>query len=75
MNSNSTKELIAFAAGILSTSPDNLTADTACGDIPQWDSVAHIRLIMEFADHYKVDIPLEKMPSLKTISDFAALLP
>ena len=40
---------------------------TDYGSIPEWDSIMHLRLIMEIQAHYCVDIPLEDVPGLTTV--------
>ena len=34
----------------------------------------HLRLVMEIQDRFGVDIPIERVPDLKTLGDFFALL-
>ena len=64
-------DFIAFAASVLGVPLERLTPETACGDIPEWDSVMHLRLVMEAEARYGVSIPLESIPSLHTLADFA----
>ena len=67
-------DFIAFAASILDVPPENLSPETACGDIPEWDSVMHLRLVMEAEARYGVSIPLEAIPNLRTLADLAKAL-
>ena len=64
-------DFIAFAASVLGVPPERLSLETACGDIPEWDSVMHLRLVMEAEARYGVSIPLEAIPNLRTLADFA----
>ena len=64
------KEFFAFVAGILDVDPVSISLDTAYESIPEWDSVMHLRLVMEISEHYEVDIPIEVVPELKTLADF-----
>lgn len=68
---SATDDFIAFAASVLGVPPERLTPETACGDIPEWDSVMHLRLVMETEARYGVSIPLETIPNLHTLADFA----
>ena len=61
---------IAFAAGVLKVSRDKLSGSTAMGSLPEWDSVNHLRLVMEAEPRFGVAYPLERVPELKTIDDF-----
>ena len=64
-------DFIAFAASVLGVPPDSLSPETACGDIPEWDSVMHLRLVMETEARYGVSIALEDIPGMRTLADFA----
>lgn len=61
---------IAFAAGVLKVPRERLSGETAQGSIPEWDSVNHLRLVMEAEPRFGVSYPLERIPTLKTIDDF-----
>ena len=61
------KEFIAFVANLFEVPPNLLSLDTAYESIPQWDSVMHLRLMMEIGAAYGVDIPLDEIPNLKTL--------
>ena len=67
-------DFIAFAASVLGVAPERLTLETAYGDIPEWDSVMHLRLVMESEARYGVSIPLEKIPALHTLADFIRVI-
>ena len=66
------QEFYRFAARVLGV--EAVDESTAYGSIPEWDSIQHLRLVMETQSRYGIDIPLEKIPSLHTISDFLNLL-
>ena len=69
-----TDDFIVFAASVLDVPPGTLTPETACGDIPEWDSVMHLRLVMETEARYGVSIPLESIPNLHTLADFIRVI-
>ena len=69
-----TDEFLDFAASVLGTDRTALSPETAFGSIPEWDSVMHLRLVMEIEDRYGVDIPMEKVPEIRTLKDFLGLL-
>ena len=71
---SATDDFIAFAASVLGVAPERLTPETACGDIPEWDSVMHLRLVMETEARYGVSIPLEMIPDLHSLADFARII-
>ena len=63
-------DFIRFAAGVMGVSAEKLSLETACGSIPEWDSVMHLRLVMEAEAAYGVSFPLEMVPELRTLADF-----
>lgn len=63
-------EFIHFVAEIFEVPVTDLTADTAYGMVPQWDSLMQIRLIMEIEAKYGVTIPIDEVSTLNTLADF-----
>ena len=63
-------DFVHFAAGVMGVSAEKLTLETAYGSIPEWDSVMHLRLVMEAEAAYGVSFPLEMVPALRTLADF-----
>lgn len=61
------RQFLDFVAGIFEMTADALTMETAYESIPQWDSVMHLRLVMEVQSEFNVDIPLEEIPTLDTL--------
>lgn len=61
------KAFLSFVANLFEVSPETLSLETAYESIPQWDSVMHLRLMMELGAAYGVDIPLDEIPNLKTL--------
>ena len=67
-------EFLEFVATVLGVERPSLSLDTAYGTIPQWDSVMHLRLVMEIEERYGADIPLERVPEIRTLRDFLDLV-
>ena len=61
---------LAFAAGVLKVPREKLSGETGYETIPEWDSVNHLRLVMEAEPRFGVSYPLERIPELKTFEDF-----
>lgn len=59
----------AFAAKLLGITRDEALRESY-GSIPQWDSVNHLRLVMEAEARFGISYPLETIPALKTVEDF-----
>lgn len=62
----------ALAARIFGVKREELTDSTEYESIPGWDSVNHLRLVMETESSFGVRYPLEKIPSMRRLSDFLA---
>ena len=67
-------EFLVFAAEVRGVSEGTLGPATAYGAIPEWDSVMHLRLVMETEARYGSSIPLEAIPRLVRLADFAPYL-
>ncbi len=63
-------EFLAFAATVLKVNPATLSLETTVGSIPEWDSVNHLRLILETEKRFGVYYPLDRISTLKTLADF-----
>lgn len=60
----------AFAAELIGVSRESVDGETAMGTVPAWDSVMHLRLVMEAEKRFCCSYPLETIPSLRKIADF-----
>ncbi len=63
------QDFIEFIAGVMDVEPSQLSEDTAYGSIEKWDSLMHMRLVMEVEEEYDVEIPIDEVPDIKTIKD------
>jgi len=61
---------VAFAAEVLGVDRAALSGATARGAIPEWDSVAHLRLVMEAEKRFGTFYPIETIPAIRTLDDF-----
>ncbi|MBQ6340599.1 MAG: acyl carrier protein [Kiritimatiellae bacterium] len=59
-----------LAADVFGVGAETLSSDTAFGSIEVWDSVNHLRLVMETEAKFGKPIPLEAVPGLRTLADF-----
>ncbi len=66
--------LKALVAGFLHLDPAQLSADSAAGDFPQWDSFAHANLIMEIERHFRVTFDVEDVLEMVSLGDIAGVL-
>ena len=64
------ERFFALAARIFEVSRTELTDATAYQSIPGWDSVNHLRLVMETEQEFGVSYPLERIPAMLKLGDF-----
>ena len=57
-------EIIAEALGVV---PEKITPDLAIGDIPEWSSMAQMRLISTLEQRLEIEFPIEDLFDLTTV--------
>ena len=62
-------------AGALGCRPAEVGADAAIGSLPQWDSIAHLSIVLAFEERIGRQLTADEIASLETVASFAALLP
>lgn len=66
------QDFLKFIANIMEVEPSQLSPDTTYNEFEKWDSIMHLRLVMETEENYDVEIPLDKVPNIKTLKDLYA---
>ena len=64
------KEFLEFAAGVLGVPAEKLSLETTYGAIPEWDSMAQLRLVTEIAAKYGVEIPFAEVVNITSLWEF-----
>ena len=64
------KEFLGFVAGVFGVAPESLSLETSLGSIPEWDSMAHLRLVMSVQSQYGVEIPFADVTSVTSLWEF-----
>ncbi|MBP5787515.1 MAG: acyl carrier protein [Kiritimatiellae bacterium] len=62
-------DFLKFVADILDVSFESIDMDTCRDEFSQWDSLGHLRLIMEVQEAYGAQIPLVDFAAIKTFRD------
>lgn len=62
-------EVIEIIASILGVERDEISEDTAIGDIESWDSLHHIRIISAIEKEYGFRFTPDVMMDLEDVSD------
>jgi len=63
------QDFINFIASIMEVDPSELNENTGYGQHEKWDSLMHMRLVMEVEEEYDTEIPIDEVPNIKTLKD------
>ena len=63
------KEIIAK---VLEVKVEDISEDTAIGDIPEWDSLSHIQIISAIEKEFGFNFTPDVMMDLEDVSDIVA---
>ena len=61
---------MGVVAGILGVPAETLSLETTYGSIPEWDSMAQLRIVMEVAAKYGVEIPFAEVTNVTSLWEF-----
>lgn len=67
-------ELTAILREVLDDPELELTAETSAADIPGWDSMAHIALVVEVECRFGIRFQAAEIEALRQIGDLVALI-
>ena len=62
-------DFISFAARVMGVEASSLSPETEYGS-GRWDSLMHMRLVMEAEEEYGIEIPIEDIPKIRRLGDF-----
>lgn len=63
-------KFLIYVASLMDVRVEDISGNTSYESIPQWDSLMHLRLVAEIEEEYEVEIPIDKVPDVKTLADF-----
>lgn len=63
-------EIFRFIASILEINPQIISPNSKYGELENWDSLMHLRIISELEEKYGINIPIDDVPKIKFIKDF-----
>ena len=66
-NNSSHESLHNLMADAFQVSLDEITPDLAFGDLPQWDSMGHMELMMRLEEAYGIEINAESIAELVSL--------
>ncbi|MBO5642715.1 MAG: acyl carrier protein [Kiritimatiellae bacterium] len=63
-------KFLEFVSSVFGVQVSDISLDTSYMSLPQWDSVMHLRLVLEIESKYGVKYSIEEVPRLMTLRDF-----
>ena len=67
-------EFLNFIAEIMDVNPSEISGETEYGIFSKWDSLMHMRLIMETEERYDIEIPIDEIANIKKLKDLYAYI-
>lgn len=61
------EQVVVIIAEALGVVPEKVTPDLAIGDIPEWSSMAQMRLISTLEQRLEIEFPIEDLFDLTTV--------
>ena len=65
-------EVVEVISKVLEVDVQELTEDTAIGDLPTWDSLRQIAIISELEHHFDIRFEPEVIMDMEDVSDIVA---
>ena len=65
------RQLLASAT---ETDPAEIADDAAIGGLAEWDSLAHMRLIMALEEHLGMPLPPDSVVAIESLADIVTVL-
>lgn len=59
--------LLILIAKHFNLQPENITSNTSKDEIEDWDSLEHIKLILEIEEEFKIKFSLDAVPLLTSV--------
>jgi acyl carrier protein len=66
-NNRSLEKLRALMADAFQVPLDEITPSLAFGDLPQWDSMGHMELILRLEEAYGIEVSAESISELVSL--------
>lgn len=67
-------DVIELLVGELDLDDGEIDASSTMNDVENWDSLGHLRVCMALEARYGVQIPMERVPELTTVSAILGML-
>jgi acyl carrier protein len=64
----------AIMARVLRVPADRVGADAAIGNVPNWDSTAHMRMMLALEDEFGIDLDETRMVEMTSFAKIRAVV-
>jgi len=64
----------AIMAEVLRVPADRIGGDAAIGNVPNWDSTAHMRMMLALEDEFGVDLDETRMVEMTSLAKIRAVV-
>ena len=69
-----TERVQALLVEALQVEPDIVTPELTFGDLPQWDSLGHMEVMMRLEEHFSVEINADTITALISVPKICAYI-
>jgi acyl carrier protein len=66
-NLRTVERIQTVLAGALRVAPKAITPELALGDLPQWDSLGHMEVMMSLEEHFGIEINADTIAELTSV--------
>ena len=74
METNFTEHVQSLLAEVFQVPIEEIKPDLAFGDLPQWDSMGHMDVMLSLEEHFSIQIDTETISELTSIPAIRAYL-
>lgn len=74
INSILSEQVQSLLAEAIQVPPDMVTSDLAFGDLPQWDSLGHMEVMMRLEERFGIEINADTIAELVSIQEICRFL-
>ncbi len=64
------EKILKLAGNLFGLDLDKISIEMNRESIPEWDSLAHVQLIVQFEEEFKKQIPFEDIENIRCLKDF-----
>ncbi len=69
-----TEQVCSLLAGALQVPAEAITAELSFGDLPQWDSMGHMEVMMQLEERFGVEVSADTIAALTSVPAICAYL-